>query len=75
MSIQQNVKSLEELPEVMREFVEERDGAFFYDAEKAFNALVNERNAHRDTKRDQIGVEKCKQPFPILWDEQKKFFG
>ncbi len=24
---------------------------------------------------DQIGVEKCKQPFPILWDEQKKFFG
>ena len=23
----------------------------------------------------QIGVEKCKQPFPILWDEQKKFFG
>ena len=23
---------------------------------------------------DQIGVEKCKQPFPILWDEQKKFF-
>ena len=26
-------------------------------------------------KLDQIGVEKCKQPFPILWDEQKKFFG
>ena len=24
---------------------------------------------------DQIGVEKCKQPFPVLWDEQKKFFG
>ena len=24
---------------------------------------------------DQIGVEKCKQPFLILWDEQKKFFG
>ena len=24
---------------------------------------------------DQIGVEKCKQPFPILWDEQTKFFG
>jgi len=24
---------------------------------------------------NQIGVEKCKQPFPILWDEQKKFFG
>ena len=24
---------------------------------------------------DQIGEEKCKQPFPILWDEQKKFFG
>ena len=24
---------------------------------------------------DQVGVEKCKQPFPILWDEQKKFFG
>ena len=24
---------------------------------------------------DQIGVEKSKQPFPILWDEQKKFFG
>ena len=23
---------------------------------------------------DQIGVEKCKHPFPILWDEQKKFF-
>ena len=21
---------------------------------------------------DQIGVEKCKQPFPVLWDEQKK---
>ena len=24
---------------------------------------------------DHFGVEKCKQPFPILWDEQKKFFG
>ena len=24
---------------------------------------------------DQIGVEKCKQPFPVLWNEQKKFFG
>ena len=23
----------------------------------------------------QIGVEKCKKPFPILWDEQKKYFG
>ena len=24
---------------------------------------------------DHFGVEKCKQPFPILWNEQKKFFG
>ena len=31
------------------------------------------RRSHRQL--DQIGVEKCKQPFPVLWNEQKKFFG
>lgn len=22
-----------------------------------------------------LGIEMCKKPFPVLWDEQKKFFG
>lgn len=51
MGVNINVKSIEEVPEVMREFVSESDGAFVYDADKAFKALVEERNGGAPTGR------------------------
>lgn len=43
MAVNVQVNSIDEIPEVMREFVTENDGVFSYDEERAFNALKNER--------------------------------
>lgn len=52
MAITVNAKSIEEVPEIMREFVTESDGAFVYDEEKAFKALVEERNGRRADRKE-----------------------
>jgi hypothetical protein len=52
MGVAINVKSLEEVPEIMREFVTEADGGFDYDFDKAFKALKEEREGRR---ADRIG--------------------
>lgn len=50
MAIQVTAKSLDEIPEVMREFVTENDGVFSYDAEKAFAALKTERENAKNAR-------------------------
>lgn len=52
MGVAINVKSLEEVPEIMREFVTEADGGFAYDAEKAFKALKEEREGRRTDRKE-----------------------
>ena len=52
MGVNINIRSIEEVPEVMREFVSESDGAFVYDADKAFKALVEERNGRRADRKE-----------------------
>lgn len=52
MAIKISAESLEEVPEVMREFVSESDGALVYDEERAFKALVEERNGRRGDKKE-----------------------
>ena len=50
MAIQVTAKSLDEIPEVMREFVTGSDGVFSYDEEKAFAALKTERENARTAR-------------------------
>jgi len=50
MAIQVTAKSLDEIPEVMREFVTENDGVFSYDEEKAFAALKTERENAKNAR-------------------------
>ena len=52
MAIKISAESLEEVPEVMREFVSESDGALVYDEERAFKALVEERNGRRGDRKE-----------------------
>jgi hypothetical protein len=46
------VNSLDDVPEIMREFVSEADGGFEYDADKAFKALKEEREGRRADRRE-----------------------
>ena len=50
MAIQISVKSIEEVPEEMREFVTEQDGVFSYDNDRAFKALKDEREISKTAK-------------------------
>ena len=43
MGVGLNVKSLDEVPEIMREFVTKADGGFDYDEARSFKALKEER--------------------------------
>jgi DNA-binding transcriptional MerR regulator len=52
MGVAINVKSLEEVPEIMREFVTEADGGFDYDFDKAFKALKEEREGRRADRKE-----------------------
>ena len=52
MGVSVNVKSLDEVPEIMREFVTEADGGFDCDAERAFKALKEEREGRRADRRE-----------------------
>ena len=52
MGVAINVKSLEEVPEIMREFVTEADGGFVYDQDKAFKALKEEREGRRTDRKE-----------------------
>lgn len=52
MGVAINVKSLDEVPEIMREFVTESDGGFDYDADKAFKALKEEREGRRADRKE-----------------------
>lgn len=52
MAVKISAESLEEVPEVMREFVSESDGALVYDEERAFKALVEERNGRRGDRKE-----------------------
>lgn len=50
MAIPITVKSMDEVPEEMREFVSESDGVFSYDNERAFKALKDEREISKSAK-------------------------
>lgn len=50
MAVQIEVKSLEEVPEIMREFVTEQEGTFQFDPDKAFKALKEEREISKTAK-------------------------
>jgi len=50
MAIQITAKTMDEVPEEMREFVTEKDGVFSYDNEKAFKALKDEREISKSAK-------------------------
>ena len=52
MGVAINVKSLDEVPEIMREFVTEADGGFDYDFDKAFKALKEEREGRRADRKE-----------------------
>lgn len=52
MGVAINVKSLEDVPEIMREFVTEVDGGFEYDEAKAFKALKEEREGRRADRKE-----------------------
>lgn len=52
MGVAINVKSLDEVPEIMREFVTEADGGFEYDSDKAFKALKEEREGRRTDRKE-----------------------
>lgn len=52
MAIQIAVKSSEEIPEVMREFVTENDGVYSYDEDKAFKALKAERENSKAARNE-----------------------
>lgn len=52
MGVAVSVKSLDEVPEIMREFVFESDGGFEYDADKAFKALKEEREGRRADRKE-----------------------
>lgn len=52
MGVSVNVNSLDELPEIMREFVIEADGGFDYDAVKAFKALKETREGRRADRKE-----------------------
>ncbi|MBQ8754589.1 MAG: hypothetical protein IJZ19_06115 [Lentisphaeria bacterium] len=57
MGVAINVKSLEEVPEIMREFVTEADGGFDYDFDKAFKALKEEREGRRADRKELAGFK------------------
>lgn len=52
MAITVNVKSMEEVPDYMREFVTENDGVFSYDSDRAFAALKAERDISKTAKSE-----------------------
>ena len=52
MAIQVNVGGINEVPEIMREFVTENNGVFSYDEEKAFQALKNERESAKNARNE-----------------------
>lgn len=58
MSIAIVAKGMDDIPEVMREFVTESDGAYVYDEDKAFKALKEEREGRR-TDRKELAVFKA----------------
>ena len=61
MGVAIDVKSLEEVPEIMREFVTEADGGFDYDFDKAFKALKEEREGRRADRKELASLYKLAQ--------------
>lgn len=52
MAITVNVKSMDEVPDYMREFVMENEGVFSYDSDRAFAALKAERDISKTAKSE-----------------------
>ena len=52
MAIQVNVGGINDVPEIMREFVTENNGVFTYDEEKAFQALKTERESAKNARNE-----------------------
>ena len=52
MAVPLNVSSMEEVPEIMREFVTEDNGVFSHDADRAFAALKTERANSRAARNE-----------------------
>lgn len=52
MAIQVNVGGINDVPEIMREFVTENNGVFSFDDEKAFQALKNEREIAKNARNE-----------------------
>ena len=52
MAIQVNVGGINDVPEIMREFVTENNCVFTYDEEKAFQALKNECESAKNARNE-----------------------
>ena len=52
IAIQVNVGGINDVPEIMREFVTENNGVFSFDDEKAFQALKNERESAKNARNE-----------------------